>query len=87
MTRSPAVADSLLIDARDVSGNLGQVKNYFDPMLFAVYGKRGMLSNFDLPRGSDGWNAFNMKRVFQYQSPESDISVLHQIGPLKGGCT
>jgi hypothetical protein len=87
VTRSPAVADSLLIDARDVSGNLGQVKNYFDPMLFAVYGKRGMLSNFDLPRGSDGWNAFNMKRVFQYQSPGSDTSVLHQIGPLKGGCT
>ncbi len=87
VTRSPAVADYLLIDARDVSGNLGQVKKYFDPMLVAVYGERGMLSNFDLPSGNGGWNAFNMKRVFQYHSPGSDNPVLHQIGPLKGGCT
>ncbi len=87
VTRAPAVTDSLLIDARDVSGNLGQVKTYFDPMLVVVYGERGMLSNFDLPRGSEGWNALNMKRTFQYHSPVSDNPVLHQIGPLKGGCT
>lgn len=87
VTRSPAVADYLLIDARDVSGNLGNVKLYFDPMLVAVYGERGMLSNFDLPRASEGWNAFNMKRTFQYHSPVSDNPVLHKIGPLKGGCT
>jgi hypothetical protein len=63
------------------------VKNYFDPMLFAVHGKRGMLSNFDLPRGSEGWNAFNMKRAFMYHHYGSDNPVLHQVGPLKGGCT
>lgn len=87
VTRSKAVADLVAIDIRNLIGDLGKQKQYIAPTLVTLYGKRGQLSDFDLPMTPTAWNAFQVKRVFQFHSPTAMNVALNTVGPFTGRCS
>lgn len=84
--RAEHLADYISVGIRGEVGNLGNETRYVSPTLVTVYGKRGHLTSFDLPKRPDVWNALQSKRVFQFHSPNAVEGAFYDIGPFVGGC-
>lgn len=71
ITRTPYFADYASFDVKDVSGDLGSVSSYEDPMLVTLFAKGETLTTFDLPTDTAGWGALSKRRVFQVHTPNT----------------
>ncbi|QHQ36660.1 hypothetical protein [Algicella marina] len=86
VTRTPHFADYASFDASDVTGNLGTVEAYEDPMLVTLFAPRGSLTTFDLPRDSAGWQAYSRRRVFQVHTPDTMWTLPGRISDFSMAC-
>lgn len=71
VVRAPHWADYMSFDIVDVSGDLGGVTQYEDPMLFSFYAGRGKLETFDLPTTPAALDTFSRRRTFQVHTPDT----------------
>ncbi len=71
VVRAPHWADYLSFDIVDVTGNLGGVTDYEDPMLFTFYAERGEITTFDLPTTPAAFGNFDRRRTFQVHTPDT----------------
>ncbi len=71
VVRAAHWADYMSFDVVDVTGNLGGVTSYEDPMLFSFYADRGELTSFDLPTTSAALEQFDRRRTFQVHTPDT----------------
>ena len=71
VVRAPHWADYLSFDVKDVTGDLGGVTDYEDPMLFTFYAVRGQIASFDLPKTGPALRQFDQKQTFQVHTPDT----------------
>lgn len=71
VVRAPHWADYLSFDVTKVSGDLGGVRNYEDPMLFTFYAERGQITSFDLPVTPAAFRQFARRQTFQVHTPDT----------------
>lgn len=71
VVRAPHWADYLSFDIVDVSGDLGGVTDYEDPMLFSFYAERGQITSFDLPTTPAAFGEFDRNQTFQVHTPDT----------------
>ena len=69
-----------------VSGDLGGVTDYEDPMLISFYIERGTLESFEIPRGDATWAAFNHRQTFQVHTPDTMWTLPGQITSVREAC-
>jgi hypothetical protein len=87
LVRTPHFADYASFDAKDVSGDLGGVTEYEDPMLLTFYAPRGSLKSFELPKDTAGWKALSKRRDFQVHTPDTMQTLPGAITAFEIGCT
>lgn len=71
VVRTPHFADYVSFDTKDVTGDLGGVDAYENPMLVTLFAPRGSLTSFDLPKDTQGWTALSRRQVFQVHTPDT----------------
>ncbi|MEO0762843.1 MAG: hypothetical protein AAFZ09_13725 [Pseudomonadota bacterium] len=71
VVRAPHWADYLSFDIADVTGDLGGVTRYEDPMLLSFYAERGALTSFDLPVTQADLAQFGRRQTFQVHTPDT----------------
>ena len=71
VVRAPHWADYLSFDIVDVTGDLGGVTDYEDPMLFSFYAERGRSVSFDLPTTPAAFSQFDRRQTFQVHTPDT----------------
>lgn len=86
LVRTPHFADYASFDAKDVSGDLGGVTEYEDPMLLTLYAPRGSLETFELPRDTVAWKALNKRRDFQVHTPDTMQTLPGEITAFQISC-
>ena len=86
VVRSPHWADYMSFDIVEVSGDLGGVTTYEDPMLITFYAARGALTSFDLPNGSDDWARFDQRMGFQVHTPDTMWTLPGVVSAPEGSC-
>lgn len=86
VVRTPYTADYISIDATGVSGNLGGVESYEDPMLVTLYAAPLTLQTSDLPETPDDWNLLSKRRMFQVHTPDTMAILPGTIENLTGSC-
>jgi len=71
VVRAPHWADYMSFDIVDVSGDLGGITDYEDPMLFSFYAERGEIVSFDLPTTPAAFGQFDRRQTFQVHTPDT----------------
>lgn len=71
VVRAAHWADYVSFDMTDVSGDLGGITSYEDPMLITFYAERGTLDTFDLPDSPQEWAQFSQRQSFQVHTPDT----------------
>ena len=71
VVRAPHWADYLSFDIADVTGDLGGITTYEDPMLLSFYAERGALTSFDLPVTQADLAQFDRRQTFQVHTPDT----------------
>ena len=86
VVRTPHFADYVSFDANKVSGDLGGVTAYEDPMLVTLFAPRGSLQSFDLPKTTEGWQALQRRRVFQVHTPDTMWTLPGRVSEFEAQC-
>ncbi|GAB5446353.1 MAG: hypothetical protein Gyms2KO_12260 [Gymnodinialimonas sp.] len=87
VVRAPHWADYISFDMVDVSGDLGGVTDYEDPMLITFYAERGALQDFELPATSEDWAQFDQRQSFQVHTPDTMWTLPGVVSAPRGTCT
>ncbi len=71
IVRAPHWADYMSFDIVDVTGDLGGVTDYEDPMLLSFYAERGEVASFELPTTQTDFAQFDRRQTFQVHTPDT----------------
>lgn len=86
LVRTPYFADYVSFDAKGVTGDLGGVTDYEDPMLVTLFAPMGALTSFELPKDTVGWTALEKRQVFQVHTPDTMWTLPGLVSGFEAAC-
>ena len=86
ISRTDGSLDYISFNARRLSGDLGGLTEFADPMLVTWYGPHGTLPGLDFPE-SDEWEELTKRRAVQMRIPGTPNFFFGKIGTTRVNCS